>query len=84
MRLAANLGAELQQAPATRLSSSSRFIVDTIADVHPFCVMSSTISFGDANVGFQAGIINGPVNTAFHLPSGKLREGRVSKSPSRR
>ncbi|KAF2022622.1 hypothetical protein EK21DRAFT_119566 [Setomelanomma holmii] len=30
--------------------------------------MSSAISFGDANAGFQAGIVNGPVNTAFHLP----------------
>ncbi|KAF2022695.1 hypothetical protein EK21DRAFT_40181, partial [Setomelanomma holmii] len=28
----------------------------------------SAITFGDANAGFQAGIINGPVNTAFHLP----------------
>ncbi|KAF2022747.1 putative kinesin [Setomelanomma holmii] len=30
--------------------------------------MSSAISFGDANTGFQAGIVHGPVNTAFHLP----------------
>ncbi|KAF2818232.1 hypothetical protein CC86DRAFT_309623, partial [Ophiobolus disseminans] len=30
--------------------------------------MDSAITFGDANAGFQAGIINGPVNTAFHLP----------------
>ncbi|KAF1935592.1 hypothetical protein EJ02DRAFT_471078 [Clathrospora elynae] len=30
--------------------------------------MDSVISFGGANAGFQAGIINGPVNTAFHLP----------------
>ncbi|OAG04890.1 uncharacterized protein CC84DRAFT_1165253 [Paraphaeosphaeria sporulosa] len=29
--------------------------------------MASTFSFGDANAGFQAGIINGPVNNAFHL-----------------
>ncbi|KAF4631476.1 hypothetical protein G7Y89_g6649 [Cudoniella acicularis] len=28
--------------------------------------MASAISFGDTNSGFQAGIINGPVNTAFH------------------
>lgn len=34
--------------------------------------MASTISFGDANFGFQAGIINGPVNAEFHLPPGKL------------
>ncbi|OCL12963.1 hypothetical protein AOQ84DRAFT_274600, partial [Glonium stellatum] len=26
------------------------------------------MSFGEANSGFQAGIINGPVNTEFHLP----------------
>ncbi|KAF2822311.1 hypothetical protein CC86DRAFT_301169, partial [Ophiobolus disseminans] len=30
--------------------------------------MSSAISFGDANAGFQADIVNGPVNTTFHLP----------------
>ncbi|CZR68212.1 related to kinesin light chain [Phialocephala subalpina] len=28
--------------------------------------MASAISFRDANSGFQAGIINGPVNTEFH------------------
>jgi hypothetical protein len=36
--------------------------------------MASSISFAYANSGFQAGIINGPVNTAFHIPSGKLRD----------
>ncbi|CAN9280969.1 unnamed protein product [Alternaria alternata] len=30
--------------------------------------MASTISFGDANAGFQAGIVNGPVSAAFYLP----------------
>ncbi|KAF2688898.1 TPR-like protein [Lentithecium fluviatile CBS 122367] len=30
--------------------------------------MASTFSFGDANAGFQAGIVNGPVNTTFQLP----------------
>ncbi|KAF2678089.1 TPR-like protein [Lentithecium fluviatile CBS 122367] len=30
--------------------------------------MASTISFGDANTGFQAGIVNGPVNPTFQLP----------------
>ncbi|KAF2464493.1 putative kinesin [Lindgomyces ingoldianus] len=30
--------------------------------------MAAAISFGDANSGFQAGIINGPVNAEFHLP----------------
>jgi len=34
--------------------------------------MDSTVSFGDANTGFQAGIVNGPVNTTFHLPPGEL------------
>jgi hypothetical protein len=34
--------------------------------------MASAISFGDGNRGFQAGIINGPVHTNFHLPPGKL------------
>ncbi|KUJ24020.1 uncharacterized protein LY89DRAFT_604339, partial [Mollisia scopiformis] len=28
--------------------------------------MASAISFGDANAGFQAGIINGPTSTEFH------------------
>jgi len=36
--------------------------------------MASAISFGDANSGLQAGIINGPVNAEFHLPPGKLRK----------
>jgi len=33
------------------------------------------ISFGNANAGFQAGTINGPVNTEFHhyAPPGKLQ-----------
>ncbi|KAF2689002.1 hypothetical protein K458DRAFT_329058 [Lentithecium fluviatile CBS 122367] len=31
--------------------------------------MASTISFGDANHGFQANIINGSVSTTFHLPA---------------
>jgi hypothetical protein len=36
--------------------------------------MASAISFGDANSGFQAGIINGPVNTEVHhhAPPGEL------------
>lgn len=36
--------------------------------------MASAMSFGDANAGFQAGIIHGSVNTAFHLPPGRLPE----------
>jgi hypothetical protein len=39
--------------------------------------MGSAISFGDANAGFQAGIVNGPVNTAFHLPLGELQTARA-------
>jgi hypothetical protein len=38
-------------------------------------IMASTISFGDANAGFQAGIVNGPVSTTFNLPPGKLLNG---------
>ena len=36
--------------------------------------MSSAISFGDANRGFQAGITHGPVNTTFRLPLGTSQE----------
>jgi len=36
--------------------------------------MASAISFGDANAGFQAGIINGNVDATFNLPPGKLRD----------
>jgi hypothetical protein len=36
--------------------------------------MASTISFGDANAGFQAGTVNGPVSAAFYLPPGELRD----------
>jgi hypothetical protein len=39
------------------------------------------ISFGDANSGLQAGIINGPVNTEFHhhAPPGKLRVVKATR-----
>lgn len=30
--------------------------------------MASAVTCGDANSGFQAGIINGPVNAQFHIP----------------
>ena len=33
--------------------------------------MASAVTFGDANSGFQAGIINGPVNAQLHIPLGK-------------
>jgi hypothetical protein len=36
--------------------------------------MASAISFGDANAGFQVGIVNGPVSTTFHLPLGEFQE----------
>jgi hypothetical protein len=41
---------------------------------HYYIIMASAISFEDANAGFQAGIINGPVSAAFHLPPGKSRD----------
>jgi hypothetical protein len=44
--------------------------------------MSSAISFGDANRGFQAGIIHGSINTTFQLPPGTLRED--PQAPSKR
>lgn len=41
-------------------------------------MMASATSFDEANVGFQTGIINGPVHTAF---GGKWREGpRIRES----
>ncbi len=43
--------------------------------------MASTISFGDANSGIQAGIINGPVNAEFHPPLGIL-SGNGSTRPA--
>jgi hypothetical protein len=30
------------------------------------CSMTSAVTFGDANSGFQAGTINGPVRAEFH------------------
>jgi hypothetical protein len=42
--------------------------------------MASTISFGDENSGFQAGIINGPVHAEFHLAQGKLWNGLKGSS----
>jgi hypothetical protein len=35
--------------------------------------MASAISFDDANYGFQAGIVNGPVSATFQLPPGELQ-----------
>jgi hypothetical protein len=34
--------------------------------------MAFAIFFDECNFGFQARIINGPVNTEFHLPLGKM------------
>ncbi|KAF2263124.1 hypothetical protein CC78DRAFT_560967 [Lojkania enalia] len=34
--------------------------------------MAISISYDDANSGFQAGLINGPVSTEFHLPPERL------------
>ena len=60
----------------TQLSSSyRRFAAASIANAYCIAaIMTSAISFGDENSSFQAGIINGPVNTTFNLPPGKLRE----------
>lgn len=64
--------AEIQLALRRRLYR--RYIVHCCGSI-----MTSTTSFGDANTGFQAGVIHGPVNTAFHLPPSKLREGPRSE-----
>jgi len=43
--------------------------------------MATAISFGDANSGFQAGIINGSVHAEFRLPhgtSGNARKAAVA------
>jgi hypothetical protein len=43
--------------------------------------MASAIHFGDANSGFQAGNINGPVNTEFHhhAPAGELQRAQPDR-----
>jgi hypothetical protein len=46
--------------------------------------MSSSIYFGDANAGFQAGIINGNVDATFHQAPGELRNcPRAERGPSK-
>jgi hypothetical protein len=42
--------------------------------------MASAISFGSANSGFQAGTINGPVNTVFHhhAPPGECKGSKLT------
>jgi hypothetical protein len=45
--------------------------------------MDPSISFGDANAGFQAGIVNGPVNTTFHLPPSELQTAQARQGPSK-
>jgi hypothetical protein len=42
----------------------------------------ASASFGDANVGVQAGIVNGQVSATFYLPPGTWRE--LSEDPSKR
>jgi hypothetical protein len=44
--------------------------------------MTSVISFGDANAGFQAGIINGQVNTEIHhhAPPGKFQGSKLTSA----
>jgi hypothetical protein len=44
--------------------------------------MASAITVG-GNSGFQAGIINGPVNTEFHLPPGKLQDVQTVRAGQR-
>ncbi|KAF2845258.1 hypothetical protein T440DRAFT_472765 [Plenodomus tracheiphilus IPT5] len=46
--------------------------------------MTSAISFDDANAGFQAGIVNGPVSAAFHLTLPEFSTGRVQASANKR
>ncbi|KAF2820272.1 hypothetical protein CC86DRAFT_387312 [Ophiobolus disseminans] len=41
--------------------------------------MSSSISFGNANAGFQAGIITGNVDAMFHQAPGELRNCPMAK-----
>ncbi|KAK7182331.1 kinesin light chain [Paraphaeosphaeria sporulosa] len=43
--------------------------------------MAFAISFGDANAGFQAGIANGLVNTAFHVPPASTDHSPASERP---
>jgi hypothetical protein len=45
--------------------------------------MASAISFGHANSGFQAGTINGQVNTEFHhhAPAGELPGSKLLYPP---
>lgn len=53
----------------------------TIQTVHSS--MASTVAYGDANAGFQARDIYGPVNTTFHLPPGELRTVQARQGPSK-
>jgi hypothetical protein len=49
--------------------------------------MTSAISFGDTNVGFQAGIINGSANVVFNAAPGKLQGSKLTDAnndPSQR
>jgi hypothetical protein len=40
--------------------------------------MTSAISFGRANAGFQAGIINGSANVVFNAAPGKLQGSKLT------
>jgi hypothetical protein len=59
-------------------------VADTSTRGHYRCIMASVVSFGDTNAGFQAGVVNGPVNTTFHLPPGELQTAQARKGQERR
>jgi hypothetical protein len=56
---------------AQRTTSTHSAAVDFSSSNYS-AVMASAISFGDANAGFQAGIINGSANVVFNAPPGKF------------
>jgi hypothetical protein len=61
-------------------TSLQNHAVNTSSQNHS-AAMTSAMSFGDANSGFQAGIINGQVNTTFHhyTAPGKLHRAQADR-----
>jgi len=59
--------------------------IDTRGWCQPFVVncsaaMTSAISFGPANAGFQAGVINGSANVVFNAAPGKLQGSKLTEA----
>lgn len=77
-------GSRVLRHRTARLRACWRFAAGAVAhttDAHCTSIMASSISFGDANAGFQAGVINGSVSTTHVYSPGKSRLAAAARRP---